>query len=177
MTSSETKMENTGNGEKPTGENSNFIQLNRSYMREMRGLARRSPVGMQILLYLTENMGIGTNAVICSYKTLQEITILSRTSVAKAIKVLKDDNWIDAIKIGNATAYCVNERAFWQSGKHQRKYAKFSATVIASESEQDSDYHEKAKQKLTYIPIIENSDILTIGSEKLSPPDQGDLDL
>ena len=93
-------------------ENYNFVQLNRSYMKQMRELARRNPVAMQILFYLVEHMGKSTNAVVCSYKTLCEVTDLSRTSVAKAIKHLKDDNWLDAIKIGNATAYCVNERAF-----------------------------------------------------------------
>ncbi|WP_228393893.1 replication/maintenance protein RepL, partial [Pseudomonas helleri] len=91
-------------------------------MKQMRELARRNPVAMQILFYLVEHMGKSTNAVVCSYKTLSEVTDLSRTSVAKAIKYLKDDNWLDAIKIGNATAYCVNERAFWQSARNARRY-------------------------------------------------------
>ena len=33
-------------------ENYNFVQLNRSYMKQMRELARRNPVAMQILFYL-----------------------------------------------------------------------------------------------------------------------------
>ena len=54
----------------------------------------------------------------------------------------------------------------------------FSATVIASESEQESNYREKAKQKLTYIPVVEQGDRrMVTGSEKLVPPDQTDLDL
>ena len=53
----------------------------------------------------------------------------------------------------------------------------FSATVIASASEQESDYVEKAKQKMTYIPIIEPKDIPVTGCEELPPPDQGDLPL
>jgi len=161
----------------PGAENYNFVQLNRSYMKQMRELARRNPVAMQILFYLVEHMGKSTNAVVCSYKTLSEVTDLSRTSVAKAIKYLKDDNWLDAITIGNATAYCVNERAFWQSARNARRYAIFSATVIASESEQDSDYHEKARTKLTHVPVISSSDRVLVGDDELSPPDQTDLDL
>jgi DNA-binding transcriptional regulator GbsR (MarR family) len=123
-------------------------------------------------------MGRTTNAVVCSYKTLQEATGLSRTSVANAIKLLKEDNWIDAVKIGNATAYCVNERVFWQSGRNHRQYAIFSATVIASASEQESDYHTKVKTKLTHVPFIESKEQLMINqNEKLDPPDQIDLDL
>lgn len=53
----------------------------------------------------------------------------------------------------------------------------FSATVIAAASEQDSDFHEKAKHKLTYIPVIRDNDIPVTGSDLLPPPDQQDLDL
>lgn len=157
--------------------NSNFVQLSRAYLKSMRTLARKNPLAHEILYYFVEHMGRTTNAVVCSYRTLGEITETSRPTVGRAIKALKDDNWIDAVKVGNATAYCVNERVFWQAGRNQRKYAKFSATVIASESEQDSDYHEKAKQKLTYVPIIEDGDVTIVGNDVLPPPDQQDLDL
>jgi DNA-binding transcriptional ArsR family regulator len=158
-------------------DNFNFVQLSRSYLNQMRKLARKSPVAHEILYYLVEHMGRTTNAVVCSYTTLCEITGVSRPTVGRAIKLLKDDNWIDTVKIGNSNAYCVNERVFWQAAKNQRKYAIFSATVIASASEQDSDYAEKAKQKLTYIPIIEPNDIAITGNEELPPPDQQDLPL
>ena len=122
-------------------------------------------------------MGRTTNAVVCSYGTLCEVTGVSRPTVGRAIKLLKDENWIDTVKIGNASAYCVNERVFWQAGRNQRKYAVFSATVIASASEQDSNFKEKAKQKLTYIPIIEDNNIAVTGKDELPPPDQQDLDI
>lgn len=159
------------------GDNYNFVQLSRGYLREMRGLARKSPIAHEILYYFVEHMGRTTNAIVCSRKVLSEVTGCSIATVGRAIKILKDDNWIDTVKIGTANAYCVNERAFWQAGRNQRKYAIFSATVIASASEQDSDYAKKAKQKLTYIPVIEPHDILVTGNDKLPPPDQCDLDL
>lgn len=158
-------------------DNSNFVQLSRSYLQQMRKLARKSPIAHEILYYLVEHMGRTTNAVVCSYTTLCEVTGVSRPTVGRAIKLLKEDNWIDTVKIGNANAYCVNERVFWQAGRNQRKYAIFSATVIASASEQENDYVEKAKQKMTYIPIIESKDIPVTGCEELPPPDQGDLPL
>ena len=157
--------------------NFNFVQLSRGYLQQMRKLARKSPVAHEILYYLVEHMGRTTNAVVCSRKVLSEITGCSIATVGRAIKTLKDDNWIDTVKIGTANAYCVNERVFWQAGRNQRKYAIFSATVIAAASEQDSDYAEKAKQKLTYIPIIEPNDIPVTGNEDLPPPDQRDLDI
>jgi len=158
-------------------DNYNFVQLSKGYLQSMRKLARKNPLAHEILYYFVEHMGRTTNAVVCSYRTLCEITSVSRPTVARAIKVLKEDNWVDAVKIGNATAYCVNERAFWQAGKQQRKYAIFSATVIASESEQESDYHIRAKQKITHIPIIEDRDLPVVNNEILPPPDQDELDV
>ena len=161
----------------PTTDNYNFVQVSRSYLREMRGLARKSPVAHEILYYFVEHMGRTTNAVVCSRNVLAEVTGCSIATVGRAIRVLKDDNWIDTVKIGNASAYCVNERVFWQAARNQRQYAIFSATVIATSSEQDSDFREKAKQKLTYIPVIEDSDIAVAGKDQLPPPDQQDLDI
>jgi Fe2+ or Zn2+ uptake regulation protein len=158
-------------------DNYNFVQVSRGYLKEMRKLARKSPLGHEILYYLVEHMGKTTNAVVCSYRTICETTEASRASVGRAIKILKEDNWIDTIKVGNATAYCVNEKAFWQAGRNQRRYAIFSATVIASESEQDSDFKEKAKQKLTYVPIISSKERISMTDDALPPPDQKDLDL
>lgn len=158
-------------------ENYNFVQLSRNYLREMRGLARKSPVAHEILYYLVEHMGRTTNAVVCSRKLLSEVTGCSIATVGRAIRILKDDNWIDTVKIGTANAYCVNERVFWQAARNQRHYAVFSATVIAAASEQESDFREKAKQKLTYIPVIEDTDIPVTSDDDLPPPDQRDLDL
>lgn len=157
--------------------NHNFVQLSRAYLKAWRGLIRKNGLAAEILFYLVEKMGRTTNAVVCSYSTLTEVTGYSRRSVATAIKVLKDDNWIQVVKIGNASAYCVNERALWQAGRNQRKYAIFSATVVASESEQESDFLAKSKEKLTYIPFVEHHERVLISSEELPPPDQKDLDL
>lgn len=158
-------------------DNYNFVQLSKSYLQSMRKLSRKNPLASEILLYFVEHMGRTTNAVVCSYKVLCEVTGVSRPTVARAIKVLKEDHWVDAVKIGNATAYCVNERAFWQAGRLERKYAIFSATVIASESEQDSDYRDRAKHKMTHVPVIRDNDTPSVLNEPLPPPDQSEMDV
>lgn len=163
--------------ESQKGDNFNFVQVSRAYLKDWRGLTRKSPIASEILMYLVEHMGRTTNAVVCSYTTLMEITKVSRASVSRAIKILKDERWIEAIKIGNATAYCVNASAFWQAGRNQKKYAIFQATVIASSTEQESDFIEKSKHPLKYIPFVGETDRVTTRSEELPPPDQQDIDL
>ena len=103
-------------------------------------------------------MGRTTNAVVCSYTTLCEITGVSRPTVGRAIKLLKDDQWIDTVKIGNANAYCVNERC---SGKLEeiKENTRSSQQQLSHLPPIRRAISRKAKQKLTYIPIIESSDI------------------
>ena len=162
----------------PKGENYNFVQLNRGHMQALRALTRKSPLAHEILYYLVEHMGKTTNAVIVSYKTLQEVTNVSRSTVARAISILKDDNWVDAVKVGSATAYAVNARVFWQASRNQKEYAIFSATVVAAASEQDEGFRDKAKHKLRHVPVIQSNERAQISNaERLTPPDQTDLDL
>lgn len=168
----------TENNKSLVGEkNYNFVQISREYLKNWRALVRKNPLSVEILMFLIEKMGRTTNAVVCSYKTLTELTGYSRTSIAKGLKILKEDNWIETVKIGNATAYCVNERVAWQAARNQRNYAIFSATVVVSENEQEENFRKKLKEKLVYIPIIENNEIVLTGNEDLSAPDQLDLNL
>ncbi|WGM08914.1 replication/maintenance protein RepL [Arsenophonus nasoniae] len=136
-------------------DNYNFVQLSKGYMNHFRGLISKHPLAAEILIFFMEKMGRTTNAVVCSYQLLQEVTGYSRPSVARAVRILKKDNWIDTVKVGNATAYCVNEKVAWQAGRDERQYAIFSATVVATSTEQESNFREKSKEKLTYIPFVE----------------------
>lgn len=158
-------------------QNFNFVQVSREYLRAMRALTKKNPLAQEILFYLVEHMGRTSNAVVCSYATLQEVTGTSRATVGRALKLLKDDSWIDTVKIGSATAYAVNARAFWQAGRNQKKYAIFQATVIASESEQASDFRDLVEKPLRHIPFIQGNDRIVPADEALPPPDQQDLDL
>ncbi|MCW4447485.1 helix-turn-helix domain-containing protein [Vibrio splendidus] len=158
-------------------DNYNFVQVQKGHMKQWRELIKKQPLSAEIMFYFMEVMGKNTNAVVCSYKTLQEITGYSRPSVGRAIKNLKDMNWIDSVKIGSATAYAVNERIVWQSGKNQRRYAMFSATVIASETEQGSDFNPDNDTKIKHVPFVERSERAIISNDELPPPDQQELEL
>jgi len=160
------------------GDNYNFVQLSRGYLKQMRELARKSPLAHEILYYLVENMGRTSNAVIVSYKTLQEVTGTSRNTVYRALSVLQTDNWVQVVKIGTANAYAINANVFWQAGRNQKEYAVFKATVVAAASEQDSNFREKSKHKLKHIPIVDDGERFSVSTkEELPPPDQRDLDL
>lgn len=135
-------------------ENANFVQIKDNSLRAIQGLIQKSPVSAQILFFFIEKMGKLNNSVICSYQTLMEVTGYSRPTVARAIKHLKDNNWIDTIKVGSATAYCVNAQIAWRAANNQRHYAIFSSTVVATSTE-NPDF--EGDRKLRNIPHELNS--------------------
>jgi len=156
--------------------NARFVQVSTDHLNAWGELCVEYPFAAKLLFCIVQRMGKSNNALVCSYKTLQEILGVSRTTVAKAVQHLKKNNWIAAVRIGSATAYCVNERVVWQSKRGMRKYAMFSATVVASETEQEKDFFEKFDEKLNAMPFIHNEErVLT--NDDSEPPAQSHLDL
>lgn len=117
--------------------NHHFIQLEKRSLQDLRGLITRSPNAAKLLMIIAEKMN-RQNALMCSFKTLQEITGLGRTTLSQAVSLLRSECWIEVIKIGTANAYVVNARVFWQSYGNL-KHTSFNATIIASSTEQDKE--------------------------------------
>ena len=78
-----------------------------------------------VLMMLAEKMN-RQNAIVMSYDAMMKMTGYSKSSITKAIAVLKKGQWIEVIKIGTANAYRINSRAFWQS-YGDLKYTSFRA--------------------------------------------------
>lgn len=129
--------------------NSQFVQIQDNSLSAIQKLIATSPISAQILFFFIEKMGNYNNSVICSYQTLMEITGYSRPTVARAIKHLKDNRWIDTVKVGSATAYCVNAQVAWRHANNQKHYAIFSSTVVATSTE-NLDF--KTDKQLRHIP-------------------------
>lgn len=138
----------------------NFIQVNRDYYKAEDWLMSKSPIAYRIFKFLINNMD-GYNAVVCSYKVLQEHFDISQVTVARAIKLLKEKKYIGIYKSGTSNVYCVNKNIVWSSWGSNFKYAKFGANIILSSSEQEEIKekkdikikHEKLKH-IKYIPKI-----------------------
>lgn len=123
--------------EEEAKKNHNFVQVEKRSLRDIRGLIDRSPNAAKLLFIMAEKMN-RQNALLCSFKTLQEITGLSRTTLSNAVSLLKQEHWVQVIKVGTANAYVVNSRVFWQSFGNL-KHAVFNATIIATAEEQDKE--------------------------------------
>lgn len=114
----------------------NFVQVNKEAYKAEDWLMAKSPIAYRIFKFLVNNMD-NYNAVICSYQVLQETFDVSSSTVSRAIKLLKDKEYIDIYKSGVSNVYAVNKYIAWNSWGTNFKYAKFGANIILSESEQE----------------------------------------
>ncbi len=122
--------------EKVLPENHNFVMLFRDQMPALRMIANENPKAQQLLLLLIENMD-GANSLVASRETLAELLGHSRATVCRSIKYLKEKAIIDTSRTGNTVILHINAKIVWSSHANKKKYAKFSANVLISDSEQE----------------------------------------
>ena len=146
--------------------NLDFVQLYKKELKQLRGLVKLNPTAAQILLVFVEKMN-KQNAVIMSFKTLEQITKKTRQTCSKAVKDLREANFINIIKVGNANAYVVNSNVFWSTDNQiKEKFAIFTATVVACGADQDDDFEDWSGVELKQIPIIYPGEQLTFLNDK-----------
>ena len=108
-----------------------------------------------------------------SYDAMMKMTGYSKSSITKAIAVLKKGQWIEVIKIGTANAYRINSRAFWQS-YGDLKYTSFRVEIIAFSDEQPKGVVD-CKTKLKTFPVIEvDEEVILVGQDE--PPTNEEMD-
>ena len=110
-------------------------------------LVAKSPTAYRILRFLVSNMD-NYNAVICSYRVMQEKLNISKATVERAIRLLKDHQFIQVVRTGGANVYLVNKHLYWNSWGSNYAYAFFDAKVIISVSEQDKQTQAKIRTQM-----------------------------
>jgi len=150
-----------------------YYMMSRAAEKNLRAIQRDNPTAALMFSVIREHMQMGTNALTISQAALCKILGTSRTTIYRASKYLSENNYVQIIKTGNVTTYVVNEQVAFAGSAGQRK-AVFSTTLVAHECEQDEGWEEV--KKLKAVPVIYDDERVILGNEKLSPPDQTDLD-
>lgn len=156
-----------------------FVQLDRATMRAIRNLTAKSPSATRILMFMAEKMN-KQNAIMVSNEALLSITGITKPTLVKAMKILRDEKWIKQFKVGTSNAYFINSAVFWTSKLKNKQFAEFTASVITTESEQNESFQEWEDVKLQYMPLVDHSpeqERVTLSNEILPPPDQLDIEL
>lgn len=114
--------------------NRNFVQLYRPQIDNVTELAFENPTAFRLLMFLIKNMDY-SNALCVSNTALQEVMELSKPTICRAIKYLKDNGWVCVLKQGTSNVYVINPDVAWTAYENQKQYCKFNATVFLSGSE------------------------------------------
>lgn len=123
-----------------------FLQVNKDTWKAEDWLMSKSPIAYRIFRFLMNNMD-SYNAVMCSYKVMQEHFDVSADTIRRAIKILKDKQYIGVYKSGTSNVYVINKYIAWNSWGNNYKYAEFGARIILSESEQEEQTKLKIKKQ------------------------------
>lgn len=121
---------------------SRWTQFNLEHTKKLMWLAVKHPKAHAILYFLVDQMD-QYNAVMCSYKVLEEVLEISTPTVTRNIKVLKDNGFIQVLKSGTSNVYTINDSVYWKSWGNNRRYSKFPANVVLSATEQDKENQAK----------------------------------
>jgi hypothetical protein len=128
--------------------NHDFVQFTRKGLLKLSKI--RNLLSHQIFLFLSKEMD-RENKIILSQQTLSEIFDVSRQSVSTAVRELEKNEMLEIYKVGSTNIYCLNANIVWTTYRDKIKLAKFKASVIISNSEQEKINQikrEKIKQVL-----------------------------
>ncbi|OWJ74766.1 helix-turn-helix domain-containing protein [Haematobacter genomosp. 1] len=146
---------------------SHFVQTDRTTHESWAKLTLENPKASALLHVLVNRVG-DHNAVMASYPVLAEISGMSVSSVRRAIAALIEGKWIETAQVGKSgtvNAYILNSRVAWVKARNDLRYALFSATVIASETEQPN------RDQLGKLPPLHRLPDLAPGEQQLPSGD------
>lgn len=126
-------------------------------------LQKTNPSASIVMNEILRNIG-QHNAVCASQKTLAELTGYSVRTVQRAVKILRENRWIQVVQLngkGDVLCYIVNDRVAWFGKRKNLKFTKFSATVLASSKDQEEEIKgslKKIQSLMTTTPMSEGGD-------------------
>jgi len=117
----------------------NFTKVTPEHFKLMDKLMRKNRTSALIYNFFLFNMD-RTNALIMSFRAMEEVFGKSRSTCGRAIDVLVEEKILEIHTSGNSNVYCINASLAWSRGENDKKYATFNASVVLSEREATTKY-------------------------------------
>lgn len=147
-----------------------WVQVDRKALEKWAMLIAENASAGQLLMTMISRMG-RSNALVASQQALVEASGLGRSTVYRALKTLKERNWVEIVQIGpnkSSSAYVINSRVAWTGNTEGKRYSMFDAAVLVSESEQP----EIQTGELEHIPEIFTGEQQLPTGDGLEPPSE-----
>lgn len=123
---------------------------------QMWRLGVKSPMALPLLHYMISHMVRKTTIFVASAKTLANELGCSDRTIQQAVKVLKNYNFLQVLKSGNANVYIINSQVAWRGARGMR-HATFDATIHVSEVEQELSVEQLEEEAARLIPVPDMS--------------------
>lgn len=158
--------------------NQGFVQVSRKYLDDLDELAFRSPAARKLLTTLVKTMN-RQNAVMVSQASLVKLTGLSSPTIKRSVALLREQQWIEVLKVGTSNVYRINSSVFW-TARADGRWASFAAEVIVNFDEQDEiTKAAPANPRLRHIPVLTADEDVVVSGTSLGsddPPEQAQID-
>ncbi len=154
-----------------------WLQTERAAHEAWGALIDKSSKAAKLMHLLTARIG-NHNAVVVSVPNLARLMNCSRPTVLRALKVLKDDRWIEVRQIGGSgttNAYIINNRVAWYGPRDGIRYGLFSANVLVSDDEQPDRDELGQQEPLRDIPALRKGERQLPFGAGLPPPSEPSL--
>src|SRR5690606_19698343 len=102
-----------------------WVQVDRKALEKWAQLIAENASAGQLLMTMVSRMG-RSNALVASQQALVETSGLGRSTVYRALKTLKERNWVEVVQIGpnkSSSAYVINSRVAWSGNTEGKRYS------------------------------------------------------
>lgn len=134
-----------------------FVQTERKAHINLGKLTMKHPTAGAILNTLVGLMDRQC-AVCIAHETISKMLGgIHRTTIIKAMKVLKEGNWIQQVQIGRrgtVNVYLVNSAVAWADRRDNLKLSRFHATIIADAADQDQETLDLKFEDMQKVPFV-----------------------
>lgn len=130
-----------------------FYQVNKDNSDYLRSCLDENPKALKLLFFIFDHMD-KYNAVVCSYVVFSEELKMSKATIQRAIKYLKDNGFLYVYKTGTSNVYVANKDLVWNSWGNNVEYCEFPANIILSRTEQE----ERSKIREKRLTTIQTKD-------------------
>lgn len=147
-----------------------FAMVEKQALHNLDSLMREDMNAARLIVSLIRLLEPGSGGVVViSRKTIQELLGVSESTVARCLRTLSNGGWVQRMRIGGAYALAVNKTVAWVGPRGEMERAVFSATVVASRSEQDEEALNPPALKQLLMTQPDESTLLT---GEVDPPTQ-----
>lgn len=152
-----------------------FLQTERETHEAWAKLTIDAPKASAVMHLLTARMK-KNNTTLLTHAEIQDELGISRPTVQRAIRRLREDRWLEVWQIGetgSVNVYVINDRVAWARGRDGLRYSKLSVELQIREKDQPKEYLAQIENgPLRKLPSVSRGETQLPSGDGLPPVSQ-----